>query len=99
MVSDGNELIHHSSMALDMTQANLHNIKDGPPSKYNAYQEHSFYLPIRENSSTYLCKVMSNEFIDADAYCEIDLSSLALNFEKMEYTHLLDLRPLKKDVL
>ena len=42
---------------------------------------------------------MSNEFIDADAYCEIDLDSLALNFEKMEYTHLLDLRPLKKDAL
>jgi hypothetical protein len=42
---------------------------------------------------------MSNDFIDADAYCEIDLKALAINFEKMEYTHLLDLRPLKKDVI
>lgn len=99
LVSDGNELIHHSSLTLDMTEASLQGIKDGPPSNNNPYQEHSFYVPIRESSHSYMCKVMSNDFIDADAFCEIDLESLAINFEKMEYTQLLDLRPLKKDAV
>ena len=80
-------------------EANLNSIKEGPATKYNPYQEHSFYVPIRENSKRYICKVMSNEFIDADAYCEIELDNLALNFEKMEYTNLLDIRPLKKDAI
>ena len=37
---------------------------------------------------------MAVNYVDSDAYCEIDLNSFELNFDKMEYTELLDLRPL-----
>lgn len=37
LVSDGNELIHHSSITLNMMEANLSNLKNGPPTKHNPY--------------------------------------------------------------
>ena len=38
---------------------------------------------------------MSNNYIDSDSYCDINLRDIALDFEEIEYTPLLDLRPLK----
>lgn len=99
IASDRNEILHYSTVIYDMSRANTFNIEEGPSSDKNFYIEHNFFVPIRENAVCYTVKVMSNNFIESDAFCEVNLKELQLDFEKMEYTPLLDLRPLKIDVL
>ena len=42
---------------------------------------------------------MAVNYVESDSYCELKLNELELNFEKMEYTKLLDLRPLSIQTL
>ena len=95
LAQDNDELLYHGNVAIDMVKTNLKPLVDGPSTRLNPYLEHSFFVPLRDSSSFYTVKVMSNNYIDCDAYCEINLKEIALDFEEIEYTPLLDLRPLK----
>ena len=61
--------------------------------------ECSFFVPFRESAKNYEVKIMSDRFVDSDTFCEINLESMRINMEKMYYTNLLDLKPLKISAL
>ena len=51
-------------------------------------------MPFQDKADAYWVKVMSDRFIDADASCELSLRNIKKCSEDLEYTPLLDLRPL-----
>ena len=87
------EMLHYESIGI--TTKNLTHLKAGQDNPVEA----SFFVPFRENSGFYGLHVISDRFVDADCYAEIDLSEIEVHTERMEYTNLLNLRPLPISVL
>jgi len=61
--------------------------------------ELSFFLPFKGSSSEYMMYIMSDRFPEADSEIELDLKEIVVHSEEMEYTDLLNLRPLNVSVL
>jgi activating signal cointegrator complex subunit 3 len=56
--------------------------------------EISFYLPFKGGKRNYVMSILSDRFVGADKEVDLDLSDIMIYTEKMEYTDLLNLRPL-----
>jgi activating signal cointegrator complex subunit 3 len=93
IVEDMGEMLHYESLGI--VTKNLVHLKAGLDNPV----ETSFFVPFRENSGYYGLHVVSDRFVDADSYAEIDLSEIEVHTERMEYTNLLNLRPLPISVL
>lgn len=98
LVCNGNELIHHAQIAIDSNIADLSPL-DEKALQSGRYVESAFFVPLKENADSYLIKIMSDHFVDADTYCELSLAHMKVNMEKMDYSTVLDLRPLKIEAL
>ena len=81
------EILHHESFGI--ITKNL--FKDSKPSPV----ELSFFVPFKEKAESYMVYIMSDRFVGADTELELDLKEVMIHTEKMEYTDLLDLQPLK----
>jgi activating signal cointegrator complex subunit 3 len=93
-VSDGPELLHHSQVSVPSETASLAPL-DERARRQGQFTEVSFFVPVRDGNDTYYVKIMSDHFVDSDAHSEIDISSLKMKSEKMDYTSLLQLKPLR----
>lgn len=90
------ELLHHSQFLVDPLHADLRKLAE--VGRENCLV-HSFFLPFKDAAQEYLVKIMSDRFVECDFHCTLDLASLQMNFGKMEFTNLLDLEPLRLQVL
>ena len=125
LVSHESELIHHSQVGIEMTNANLRylprheeeaeseaqidrsdtnqsvfeKMKKRRKFEQESVMEVSFFVPYRENVHAYDLRIMSDRWVGANYYGQIDLSDVVMNVGRLEYTDLLDLRPLKISVL
>ena len=61
--------------------------------------EVSFFVPFRPDVKFYDLRIMSDRWVGADYFGQIDLSDVVMNVGRLEYTDLLDLRPLKISAL
>ena len=91
IVEHNGEILHHEEFGI----ITKHLLKDKAPQA----TEISFFVPFKEGVEAYNIYIMSDRFVGADVEIELDLKSVQLHSEKMEYTNLLDLRPLKVSVL
>jgi replicative superfamily II helicase len=81
------EILHHESFGI--ITKNLIKEKGAPPVEF------SFFVPFKEKAECYMIYIMSDRFVGADTEIELDLKDVMIHTEKMEYTDLLDLQPLK----
>lgn len=93
MVANGGELLHHEEFGV-FTKNLLR--EDG---KKPEVVELSFFIPLKEKIEAYSMYVMSDRFVNCDVTMDLDLKEISIHTERMEYTELLDLRPLKISVL
>lgn len=73
--------------------------KDLMRGKYCDPIEVSFFLPFKGKESEYTLYILSDRFPEADFERRLDMSEVVVHTEKMEYTDLLDLRPLSISTL
>ena len=99
LACDGPELLHSGQIVVESESANLYPFQENEKYHHKSVVEHKFFVPLRTSANYYTVKIMSDRFVDADMYCEINLDNLKLNYEKMDYTDLLDLRPLRISAL
>jgi activating signal cointegrator complex subunit 3 len=90
VVNDG-EILHHEEFGI--FTKNL--MKDRRPEILDI----SFFVPFKERAEAYSVYIMSDRFVGADIELELNLKEVMIHTEKMEYTDLLDLRPLKVSTL
>ncbi len=64
--ADDNELLYTQTIAIDMMNTNMKLIENGPANRYNPYFEHTFLVPLREDSGKYEVKVMAVNYVSAD---------------------------------
>lgn len=93
-VIDENELIHHSLVSFDSTKANLMPL-DQRSIRQNMHVDVHLFVPIRDKKASYDIKIMSDHFVDADSHAQLDLTSMQVGLEKLDFTNLLNLRPLR----
>jgi activating signal cointegrator complex subunit 3 len=85
------EILHHEEFPIFT--------KNLTREKHNVPTELSFFVPFKEKAESYMCYIMSDRFVGADYEFELVLKDIMIHTEKMEYTDLLDLRPLRISVL
>ena len=92
MVDDGRgEILHHEQFGI-VTRNLVYGKKITPV-------ELSFFLPFKGPKYNYSMIFMSDRFVGADKEIQLDLSEVVIHSEKMEYTDLLNLRPLPVSTL
>lgn len=87
IVEDGKGEILHNEQFGVMTRNLQYNKKISPI-------ELSFFLPFKGTDYDYKMIIMSDRFVGCDKEITLDLSEVMIHTEKMEYTDLLNLRPL-----
>ena len=85
------EILHHEGLGI--YTKNLTKSEEPLP------VEVSFFVPYKENTQAYNVYIMSDRFVGADLEFELNLKDVMIHTEKMEYTNLLDLTPLRISTL
>lgn len=90
VVDDGPEILHHESFSVSQKQ-----LID------KAVIDVSFFIPFSAKSrESKLCvSIVSDKFVGGEQEILLEIDENAIILEKMEYTELLDLRPLPKSAL
>lgn len=98
IIEDNGEILHYESIGIvTKNLMTLKNKNKGAGDESNL--EVSFFIPFREGRQYYNLNIISDRFVDADTNMEIDQTEIETHTERMEYTNLLNLRPLPVSVL